>query len=204
MSKVQFTGRLYAVLAPETGISSTTGKPWMRQTFVFEIPDERFPKKIAVTTFSDSVAAQFQSLQPGMDINVTAYVESNESRTTPGRWFTELRGVSAYVVSTTQAVQQYQQAPQGYQQPQPQQYQQPQPQQYQQPRAQQAVQTAMQFGQPSQPQPPQMSQKQFVAPPQPQTNDQRFVQQYQQGMQQPYQPQPQQQAAPVDFADLPF
>jgi hypothetical protein len=192
MSKVQFTGRLYAVLAPETGISNNTGKPWMRQTFVFEIPDERFPKKIAVTTFSDSVAAQFQSLQPGMDINVTAYVESNESRTTPGRWFTELRGVSAYVASTLQAVQQYQQAPQGYQQPAP---------QYQQPRTQQVVQTAMQFGQ--QNQPPQQSQQPFQAP-HPQSNDQRFVQQYQQGMQQPYQPQPQQQAAPVDFADLPF
>lgn len=193
MSKVTFTGRLYAVLAPETGVSNNTGKPWMRQTFVFEIPDERFPKKIAVTTFSDSVAAQFQTLQPGMDINVTAYVESNESRTTPGRWFTELRGVSAYVVSTPQAVQQYQQAPQGYQQPQP---------QYQQPRTQQAVQTAMQFGQ--QNQPPQMSQQPFQAPSQPaqpQTNDQQFVQQYQQGMQQPYQPQ--QQAEPIEY-NLPF
>lgn len=132
-TRISFTATFVAALPIESGQSATTGKAWMRQTFIFQQTDGQYPTSLAVSTFSNTMAASFAAIRPGTTCEVTAWVESRESRTKPGMWFTELRGASVTPVTQQPAPQTVYQQPQQYQpQPAPQQvYQQPAQPQYQ-------------------------------------------------------------------------
>lgn len=118
-TRISFTATFVAALPIESGQSATTGKAWMRQTFIFQQTDGQYQTSLAVSTFSDTMAASFAAIRPGTPCEVAAWVESRESRTKPGMWFTELRGASVTPVTLQQPV--YQQPQQNQPQPAPQQ-----------------------------------------------------------------------------------
>ena len=81
---MEITGRIIAVLPPQSGVSQRTGQPWVSQNFVIQT-DERFPQKLVFKIFGEDKLRQF-AIQMGETLTVQFSVDAHESN---GRWFGE-------------------------------------------------------------------------------------------------------------------
>ena len=81
---MEITGRIIAVLPPQSGVSQRTGQPWVSQNFVIQT-DERFPQKLVFKIFGEDKLRLF-AIQMGETLTVQFSVDAHESN---GRWFGE-------------------------------------------------------------------------------------------------------------------
>lgn len=93
---MEITGKIIAVLPPNSGVSARTGNPWMSQDYVLETHDQ-YPKKICFRAFGEDRIKQF-NIQPGEELTVSFDIDAHEYQ---GRWFNSInawavnRGVPA-------------------------------------------------------------------------------------------------------------
>ena len=144
---MELQGRVIYISEPRTGISKSTGNPWMTQDYVIET-HEQFPKRMMFNVFGEEKIKQF-NIQLGEELNVFFDINCREYQ---GKYFNDIRAWRVDRVDPNQPagsvpaagsidaaaqqppfaqqpVQAPQQPVQSYQQPAPQQgYQQPAPQ----------------------------------------------------------------------------
>ncbi len=82
---MEIAGKLVQVLPVQTG-TSQKGE-WRKCSFIIEITDSKFPKKICVLAWKDLVD-QVQKLDVGADLNVSIDLESREYN---GKWYTDVK-----------------------------------------------------------------------------------------------------------------
>ena len=83
---MELTGRIIAVLQPQSGVSARTGNSWMTQEYVIEVPGQ-YPRKCMFRIFGEDRIKQF-NIQQGEDITVQFDIDAHEYN---GRWFNEIR-----------------------------------------------------------------------------------------------------------------
>lgn len=84
---MELLGKVLLVLEPRTGISKSTGNPWMSQDYVIETVNESFPRKMAFTVFGEDKIKQF-GIKVGEVINVFFDINGREYN---GRWYNDVR-----------------------------------------------------------------------------------------------------------------
>ena len=82
---MEIAGKLVQVLPVQTG-TSPKGE-WRKCSFIIEITDSKFPKKICILAWKDLVD-QVQKLEVGSNINVSIDLESREFN---GKWYTDVK-----------------------------------------------------------------------------------------------------------------
>jgi len=82
---LEIQGKVHVTL-PEVSGEGKNGR-WVKQDFVVESTEGKYPKKICFTAWGDN-ADIVKTLQPGEMLTVTFNPESNEFK---GRWYTNLR-----------------------------------------------------------------------------------------------------------------
>lgn len=142
---MEITGRIIAVLPPQSGVSQRTGQQWASQQFVLQT-DERFPQKLLFKVFGMDRLQQW-NIQMGETLTVQFTADAHENN---GRWYGE--NTAYNVVRQGQQMQQPMQ--QGYQQMLPQQGYQQQPMQQAAPFPQQGAPAPQQVQQGNLPFPP--------------------------------------------------
>ena len=83
---MDLTGRIIAVLQPQSGVSSRTGNSWMSQDYVIEVPGQ-FPRKCVFRVFGEDRIKQF-NIQMNEDLTVQFDIDAHEYQ---GRWFNDVR-----------------------------------------------------------------------------------------------------------------
>lgn len=82
---MEVTGKIIAVLQPNSGVSARTGNPWMSQEYVLETHDQ-YPRKVCFRIFGEDKIKQF-SIQMGEELNVSFDIDAHEYN---GRWYNTL------------------------------------------------------------------------------------------------------------------
>lgn len=80
---MQIKGLIYKVLPIETG-NGSKGE-WKKQGIVIEIPDAKYPKKVAIELWNNLTKLPFEV---GKELEVQADVESREHN---GKWYTTIK-----------------------------------------------------------------------------------------------------------------
>jgi hypothetical protein len=83
---MEIKGKIIAVLPAQSGVSARTGNPWMKQEYVMESQDNKFPRKICFQIFGEERIAQ-AAIQQGEELTVHIDIDSQEYQ---GRWFTRI------------------------------------------------------------------------------------------------------------------
>ena len=83
---MELTGRIIAVMPAQSGVSARTGKAWMSQEYVIEVPGQ-YPRKCVFRLFGEDRIRQF-NIQQGEDLTVQFDIDAHEYN---GRWFNEVR-----------------------------------------------------------------------------------------------------------------
>ena len=83
---MELQARLVQVLPVQSGVSSKTGNPWKRQSFIVET-DGQYPRKICIGLFGED-KVDVSTFAPGTLLNVSFDIESREFN---GRWYTDIR-----------------------------------------------------------------------------------------------------------------
>ena len=88
---MEITGIIKHVLEARSGVSSRTGKAWMRQDYVLEIPGQ-YPSHFVFTVSGEDMIRGL-ALKEGEEVTVRYNVDAHEYN---GRWYGENRafGVS--------------------------------------------------------------------------------------------------------------
>ena len=73
---MELTGRIIAVLQPQSGVSARTGNNWMSQEYVIEVPGQ-YPRKCMFRIFGEDRIKQF-NIQQGEDITVQFEIDAHE------------------------------------------------------------------------------------------------------------------------------
>lgn len=81
---MELSGKVYKVLPVESGEGKNG--TWKKQQVVIEIDNGKYPKKVAVTFWSDLVNSSY--FVEGKDISIEFDVESREYN---GRWYTDVK-----------------------------------------------------------------------------------------------------------------
>ena len=87
---MEFTGRVAKVLEARSGVSQSTGNPWMSQDFVFEYFEhetDRYADRVVLTLFGEDRVRQ-ADLHEGDTVTVGF---GHSVREYQGRWFNEVR-----------------------------------------------------------------------------------------------------------------
>lgn len=84
-------GTIIAILPARSGISKNSGKEWMTQQYVIEVPGQ-YPKKMAFEVFGEDRIRQFNIQNQGQ-YNVSFDIDASEYQ---GRWYNTVR---AYAVT---------------------------------------------------------------------------------------------------------
>lgn len=90
---IEFEGKVVEVPSVKTG-TSKNGNQWMSQEVVVEIPDERYPSKLAFEVFGEDKINQY-NIEQNDTVKVKANVQSNGFN---GKYFTS---VKAWAVTVT-------------------------------------------------------------------------------------------------------
>lgn len=93
---MEITGKIIAVLQPNSGVSARTGNSWMSQEYVIETHDQ-YPRKCCFRIFGEDKIKQF-NIQSGEELTVSFDIDAHEYN---GRWF---NNITAWAVN--RAVQQ--------------------------------------------------------------------------------------------------
>lgn len=83
---MELTGRIIAVLQPQSGVSARTGNSWMTQEYVIEVPGQ-YPRKCMFRIFGEDRIKQ-ANIQMGEDLTIQFDIDAHEYN---GRWFNEIR-----------------------------------------------------------------------------------------------------------------
>ena len=99
---MELEGKISVVMPALSGVSQSTGNPWMSQEYVmayFWFPNQTNPSYIVMRVFGEDRIKQF-NLQENDEVRVRFHIEAHEYN---GRWFNETRldavtfvGASAY------------------------------------------------------------------------------------------------------------
>ena len=99
---MELEGKISVVMPAASGVSQSTGNPWMSQEYVmayYWFPNQTNPSYIVMRVFGEDRIKQF-NLQPNDEVRVRFHIEAHEYN---GRWFNETRldavtfvGASAY------------------------------------------------------------------------------------------------------------
>lgn len=81
----QEIGKLIHKSELQTGTGKKSGKPWQKMTFVIQVKNVQFERKVAFDTFKANVIEFINDTSIDSDINVDYSVESREYQ---GRWYT--------------------------------------------------------------------------------------------------------------------
>ena len=87
---MELEGKISVVMPAASGISQSTGNPWMSQEYVMEyfwFPNQTDPSNIVMQVFGEDRIKQF-NLQPNDEVRVRFHIEAHEYN---GRWFNEIR-----------------------------------------------------------------------------------------------------------------
>jgi hypothetical protein len=82
---LELTATLIQVMPEVTGQGQKG--PWIKQEFIVETSNDRFPRKICFSLWGEKTSA-LKDLKPGMPVKVYFNLESREYQ---GRWYTEAR-----------------------------------------------------------------------------------------------------------------
>lgn len=83
---MEIQGKIIAVLPPRSGVSKSTGNPWMTQDYVIETHDQ-YPRKCCFNVFGEDKIKQF-NIQAGEEMLVSFDIDAHEYQ---GRWFNNIR-----------------------------------------------------------------------------------------------------------------
>lgn len=83
---MDLTGRIIAVLQPQSGVSARTGNSWMSQDYVIEVPGQ-YPRRCVFRIFGEDRIKQF-NIQMNEDLTVQFDIDAHEYQ---GRWFNDIR-----------------------------------------------------------------------------------------------------------------
>ena len=83
---MDLTGRIIAVLQPQSGVSARTGNSWMSQDYVIEVPGQ-YPRRCVFRIFGEDRIKQF-NIQMNEDVTVQFDIDAHEYQ---GRWFNDIR-----------------------------------------------------------------------------------------------------------------
>ena len=83
---MELTGKIIAVMEAKSGISQRTGKPWMTQEYVIEVPGT-YPRRCMFNIFGEERIKQF-NIQVGEELTVQFDIDSREVK---GRWYIDIR-----------------------------------------------------------------------------------------------------------------
>lgn len=87
---MELEGKISVVMPAASGVSQSTGNPWMSQEYVMEyfwFPNQTNPSYIVMRVFGEDRIKQF-NLQPNDEVRVRFHIEAHEYN---GRWFNETR-----------------------------------------------------------------------------------------------------------------
>ena len=87
---MELEGKISVVMPAASGISQSTGNPWMSQEYVMEyfwFPNQTNPSNIVIRAFGEDRIKQF-NLQLNDEVRVRFHIEAHEYN---GRWFNEIR-----------------------------------------------------------------------------------------------------------------
>ena len=87
---MELEGKISVVMPAASGVSQSTGNPWMSQEYVMEyfwFPNQTNPSNIVMRVFGEDRIKQFK-LQPNDEVRVRFHIEAHEYN---GRWFNEIR-----------------------------------------------------------------------------------------------------------------
>ena len=87
---MELEGKISVVMPAASGISQSTGNPWMSQEYVMEyfwFPNQTNPSNIVMRAFGEDRIKQF-NLQQNDEVRVRFHIEAHEYN---GRWFNEIR-----------------------------------------------------------------------------------------------------------------
>lgn len=87
---MELEGRIHLVMPAMSGVSKSTGNPWMSQEYVlayYWFPNQTNPSYIVMRAFGEDKIKNF-NLQPNDEVKVRFHAEAHESN---GRWYNELR-----------------------------------------------------------------------------------------------------------------
>lgn len=87
---MELEGKISVVMPAMSGVSQSTGNPWMSQEYVMEyfwFPNQTNPSNIVMRAFGEDRIKQFK-LQPNDEVRVRFHIEAHEYN---GRWFNEIR-----------------------------------------------------------------------------------------------------------------
>lgn len=82
---MEITGKIIAVLQPNSGVSARTGNSWMSQEYVIETHDQ-YPRKCCFRIFGEDKIKQF-NIQSGEELTVSFDIDAHEYN---GRWFNNI------------------------------------------------------------------------------------------------------------------
>ena len=117
---MELQGRVIYISEPRSGISKSTGNPWMTQDYVIET-HEQFPKRMMFNVFGEEKIKMF-NIQMGDEVNVFFDINCREYQ---GKYYNDIRAWKVEKVDPNQpaasvtpagAVDSAQQPPQGFQQ----------------------------------------------------------------------------------------
>lgn len=84
---IQFTGKIIAAMPIMQGVSKRDGKQWVKQEYVIEELNQRFPGRCCFQVFGSDKLQQM-NIQPGEVVTVHLGVNCNQAQ--DGRWFNQV------------------------------------------------------------------------------------------------------------------
>lgn len=86
---IEFTGAIIAALPVQQGTSKRDGKPWVKQEFVIEELNQRYPSRICFQVFGSDKIQQF-NIGQGEILTVHLSPSANQAQDGSGRWFNQV------------------------------------------------------------------------------------------------------------------
>lgn len=93
--QIEFEAKIIEQPSVKTGTSNKTGAQWMAMEAVCEIPDEKYPSKLAFEVFGEDKINELNLCQ-GDVVKVKANVQSNGFN---GRYFTSVKAWHVQILS---------------------------------------------------------------------------------------------------------
>lgn len=84
---ITFTGVIVEVSPVQQGNSKKDGKPWVKQEFVIEEVNQRYPSRCVFQVFGQE---RLQKFSLGQGEMITAHLGINANKSQEGRWFNKL------------------------------------------------------------------------------------------------------------------
>jgi hypothetical protein len=84
---MELEGKIIQVLDARSGTSARTGTPWKAQSFVLEVPNGQYPRRMVFDVFGEDKLNTF-NIQQGQELKVSFDIDAHEYQ---GRWYNSIR-----------------------------------------------------------------------------------------------------------------